>query len=95
MPVGYGAVGPDEQREPVTEAPGDLGDRHHPDLRGGQLDREREPVEADDQGLDLLVVEAYAGTGGTRPTYEQLVGILDPELGQQVDLLGGDPDRCP
>ncbi len=43
--VGRGAVAAAQQREAVLEAPADLLDRHRADLRGGQLDRQREAVE--------------------------------------------------
>ena len=46
VPVGRAAVAAAQQREPVVEPPVDVLHRHHPHLGRGELDRERQPVEA-------------------------------------------------
>ncbi len=89
------AVAAAQQREPVLEPPAHVGHRHHPHLRGGQLDRQGQPVEAGHQPTDLRVIEAYAGTRGHGPPVEELDGVALAELRQLVDLLGGDAERGP
>ena len=85
-----------QQREPVLEAALDLGDRHHPHLGGGELDRERQPVEpVDEASGPRSCVEPYAGPRRRGPLAEQLDGVVEAELRQLVDALGGDAERRP
>ena len=87
------SLAPPRSRRSGLEATLDLGDRHHPHLGGRELDRERQPVEPGDQRADLGRVEPDAGSGRGRPLGEQLDGVVEAELGQLVDPLGGDPER--
>ncbi len=69
MPLDRSAAPAGEQAEPFVEALCDLGGRHHPDAGGGQLDRERDAVEAPADLRDRLQVlgrsgEAATGVGG-------------------------------
>ena len=57
MPVGRAAVAAAQQGEPVVEPPVDVLDRHHPHLGGGQLDRQRQPVEPAHDAAHGVVVE--------------------------------------
>ena len=58
VPVGRAAVAAAQQREPVVEPAVDVLDRHHAHLGRGQLDRQRQPVEAAYDAAYGLVVEA-------------------------------------
>ena len=91
MPLGCVPAAAAQQREPVLQAAPDLGDRHHPHLGRGQLDRERQPVEPVDQRrAPRRGRAATPGAGRGRALAEQLDGVVQAELGQLVDPLGGD-----
>ena len=64
-------------------------------LRGGQLDRERQPVEPVDQRAHLAGVQPCAGARGRGALAEQLDGVVEAELRQLVDPLGREPERGP
>ncbi|OLT06129.1 hypothetical protein BJF90_18340 [Pseudonocardia sp. CNS-004] len=79
-----------QQREPRVEAGGHLGRAHHPQLGGGQLDRERQPVQATadlDDGRGVRPVEREAGGCGGGPV-EQQVHRRHPGDGVRVGRRG-------
>ncbi len=82
MPGQRGAAAAGEQPEPVGEAPGDLGQRQRPQPGGGELDRQREPVQPGDDvgrpaggsssssvksGLTAAARSANSRTAGSSP----------------------------
>jgi len=93
--VGRAAVAAAQQREAVAEAPVDLLDRHHAHLRGRELDRQREAVEAVDHAADGGRVERGAGPRRGGALAEQARRVLGRELTERVDALGRDRERRP
>ena len=82
-----------EEPEPVVEPPRDPARAEEPDARGGELDRERQPVEPPD---DLRHVGGVVGgerevrADGHRPLHEQPHGLGRPDLGDStVEPSGG------
>ena len=88
MAVGRAAVAAAQQREAVLEPPVDLLDRHRADLRGGQLDRQRQAVEPGHDAAHDLLGQLGAGARGERAVAEQRGGVGRLELAEQVDVLG-------
>ena len=92
-----------EQREAVVEPGRHLGDVVGVQAGGGQLDRQRQPVEAAHDLGDqrpLGGVGSEAGRDGARPLDEQLDRRTLPVVGQRqrrhhVDVLAGEPEPFP
>ena len=86
------AATPDgEHVEPLVEALDDLAGRQRARPAGGELDREREPVEPAAQLDDRVVLGARAGGG--RAVEEERRGVLAREPHQPHDLLAVDAQR--
>ena len=71
VPRRRGAVAAAEHGEPVVEPLAELLERHRPDPRGGELDRQGQPVEPGHHVVDEVGVEVGVGSGGRGPSYEQ------------------------
>ena len=85
-----------EQREAVVEPGLDLARRERPRPRGGELERERRPVEPrahrDDRAVGLLV-ERQVGLQLRRPLEEQRPRVLRRQRRQPPHRLVGQPER--
>ena len=71
-----------QDAEPVVEQRGQLGERQRPEACRGQLDRQREPVEAPAHVLDhraVVVVDGEAGLHGERTVGEDVDGGVERE----------------
>jgi hypothetical protein len=76
-----------EQAEAVLQAPGDLGDRHHPDPRRRQLHRQRQPVQVTADLLHHLGGQVDPGAGRPGALPEQLPRGGQRQLRQRVHRL--------
>ena len=91
--VGRATVAAAQQREAVLEPPVDLLDRHRPDLRRGQLDRQRETVEPGHDAPHEILGQLGSRARREGAVAEQRGGVGRPELAEQVDVLRGDLER--
>ena len=72
--------------------------RQKPQPRGGELERERQPVEAPAQSLNgrpRVVGQLERAAGRPCALDEQRDGRVDLERGKRVLRFGGDPERRP
>ncbi len=95
MPLRGVPMTPAEQGEPVGEPASDLRHRHHPDLGRGQFDRQRQPVQAGHEVMDLVGVEVGPGPGRQGALPEQGDRVARAQLRQQVDVFGRQAEGCP
>ncbi len=82
-----------QQREPVVQPPGDLGDRHHPHPCRRQLHGERQPVQAGAQLPHHARRQVDVGADRPRTLAEQLDHRRQVQLGQRVHRLRGEAER--
>jgi hypothetical protein len=93
VPVRRAAVAAAQEREPVFEAPVDLLQGHGARPGRGELDRQRQAVQAADDARHDLLGQAHARPRGDSALAEELDGVGRAQLAELVDVLGGDGER--
>ena len=96
MPLGEVAGAAAEQVEPLVEQREHRIGRQELRARGGELDGERQAVEASADLLDrgrVLVRQQEARIGSPGALDEERNGVLEVERVERVLLLAGDPQR--